>query len=125
MKLNNTKVEAIAKVAYNADQFLSQTQNRDHQVISWTAATGFVRHQVMASVRAVIDFGPDGMSGEELHEARCVGLRANGWKYGLTLDLESKTSPMLVSYDKLNDNQKHRDGLFLTNVASMRSLWGV
>jgi hypothetical protein len=125
MLLNNKKVEATARVAYNADQFFSQTLSKDHEVVSWEKATGFVRHQVMAAIRQVIDNGPNGMSGKELHEARRSQLRENGWKYGAILDLEKKISPMVTSYDKLSDNQKHRDGLFLTNVASMRALWGV
>ena len=46
---------------------------------------------------------------ENVHENWAVGRLKNGWKYGPVRDDEKKTTPCLVPYDKLTDEEKEYD----------------
>lgn len=46
---------------------------------------------------------------ENVHENWAVGRLKNGWKYGAVRDDEKKTTPCLVPYDKLTDEEKEYD----------------
>lgn len=46
---------------------------------------------------------------ENVHDVWAVGRMAEGWKYGPVKNLEKKTTPQMVSYEELPDNEKEYD----------------
>ena len=46
---------------------------------------------------------------ENVHEVWSVGRMAEGWTYGEVKDLEKKTTPQLVSYSELPEEEKDFD----------------
>ena len=46
---------------------------------------------------------------EQVHESWAVGRIAEGWTYGELRDDEKKTTPCLVPYDELPENEKEYD----------------
>ena len=46
---------------------------------------------------------------ENVHDVWAVGRMAEGWVYGPVKDLEKKTTPQLVSYEELPDEEKAYD----------------
>ena len=43
---------------------------------------------------------------ENVHDVWAVGRMAEGWIYGPVKDLEKKTTPQLVAYEELPDEEK-------------------
>lgn len=46
---------------------------------------------------------------ENVHDVWAVGRIAEGWTYGPVRDLEKKTTPQMVTYDKLPEAEKEFD----------------
>lgn len=46
---------------------------------------------------------------ENVHDVWAVGRMAEGWVYGTVKDLEKKTTPQLVAYEELPDEEKAYD----------------
>ena len=46
---------------------------------------------------------------ENVHDVWAVGRMAEGWVYGPVKDLEKKTTPQLVAYEELPDEEKAYD----------------
>lgn len=46
---------------------------------------------------------------ENVHDVWAVGRMAEGWTYGPVKDLEKKTTPQLVAYGELPDEEKAYD----------------
>lgn len=46
---------------------------------------------------------------ENVHDVWAVGRIAEGWTYGPIKDFEKKTTPLLVAYDELPENEKEYD----------------
>ena len=46
---------------------------------------------------------------ENVHDVWAVGRIAEGWTYGLVKNLEKKTTPQMVAYSDLPENEKEYD----------------
>lgn len=46
---------------------------------------------------------------ENVHDVWAAGRMAEGWKYGPVKDLGRKTTPQMVPYEELPDNEKAYD----------------
>jgi len=46
---------------------------------------------------------------ENVHDVWAAGRIAEGWTYDLVKDSEKKTTPLLVAYDELPENEKEYD----------------
>ena len=49
------------------------------------------------------------MIAENVHDVWAVGRIAEGWIYGEEKDVQKKTTPLLIPYDELSDNEKDYD----------------
>lgn len=59
-------------------------------------------------------------SPEDSHKNWMKQKLADGWKYGETKDPDKKTHPCLVPYDKLPEEQRIKDELFMAVVDVFR-----
>jgi hypothetical protein len=108
--------EDIARVCHEALRVLQSIQNDPVPARPWEEAPDYQRETAQL---AVIRLQEEKSTPAEHHEQWRVHMIQMGWKYGREKNLEAKTHPCLVPYDRLPDEQKAKDVLFLAIVAAL------
>lgn len=105
--------EQIARVAHEVNraycEFLGDTSQ-----VPWNEAPEW---QQMSAIQGVCA-AQQGLTPKELHEAWCHHKEQDGWIYGPVKDVNAKTHPCLVPYDRLPNEQKCKDYLFRAVVSA-------
>lgn len=108
--------EIIARICHEAARAL-QIEAGDPVVNpSWDDAPEWLRASVLDGVSLALD----GASPQDLHEHWCAYRWADGWTYGPVKDLDTRTHPLLVPYERLEAEQRARAEVFVAIVASLR-----
>lgn len=109
-------VEAIARVAHEVNRAYCQALGDDSQS-PWDEAPRWQRQSAIDGVKfhlANPDAGP-----EASHENWLRDKVADGWKYGLTKNPETKEHPCMVPFDQLPREQQAKDYLFRAVVRAL------
>lgn len=108
--------EVIARVVHEAHRALQVELGEDAISPPWDEAPEWLRAGTLAGVQEALD----GAAPWELHETWCARRFADGWRYGAVKDAQAKTHPLLRDYDMLPDDQRRKDELMASIVATLR-----
>lgn len=89
----------------------------DSSQVAWDDAPTWQQDSALAGARFHHDNPAAGPSAS--HESWLAQKVADGWVYGETKDVDAKTHPCMVPFDRLPFSQQAKDVLFQTTV------WGV
>lgn len=112
-------VEACARAAHEANRAYCLATGDDSQQ-PWDAAAEWQRE----SARRGVSVALAGVTAEEQHAAWARDKVADGWTYGPTKDVATKTHPCLVPYDRLPAAQRRKDDLYQRVVRAMADALG-
>jgi hypothetical protein len=116
--MTEKQIENIARVTHETNRAYCVTINDSSQV-SWDDAPQWQRDSAVAGVRSVVD--GSATSPEEQHETWLAFKRNDGWVYGPTKNVETKTHPCMVEYHELPPEQRVKDHLFRAIVTTLLS----
>ena len=109
-------VEAIARVAHEANRAYCATIGDDSQV-PWEDAPEWQRASCIDGVRFHLA-NPDAGNATS-HENWSASKRADGWVWGPVKDPKAKTHPCLVAFRELPIEQQRKDALFRATVHAL------
>jgi hypothetical protein len=111
--------ELAAKVSHEVNRAYCRSIGDDSQP-PWEHAPQWQKDSVLAGVKKIIE--KPAITAREQHECWMEHKIKDGWVYGNVKDVDSKTHPCIVDYDKLPDCQKRKNVLF---GASVRAVLGL
>jgi hypothetical protein len=111
-----SKIESIAKACHEANRKYCESIGDTSQV-AWKDAPKWQKESAIKGVEFFLH-NPK-LTPEMMHENWMAQKIAEGWVYGETKDVEKKTHPCLVPYDKLPEEQKKKDEIFISIIKSM------
>lgn len=85
----------------------------DHSQPSWDKAPDWQTKSALVGVRGVL---VDKNTPEESHESWLAEKERDGWIYGPLKNPAKKKHPCMVTYDKLPEEQKRKDQIFIDVV---------
>lgn len=109
-------IEACARAAHEANRAYCMAIG-DNSQVPWEDAAEWQKESARIGVTGVIR----GNSPEQSHESWMAEKRAAGWVYGETKDVQRKTHPCMVTYDRLPEEQRRKDHVFVSVVRAMAS----
>lgn len=125
---NRPKAEAVypgAVVAFTLEEIAQVVHdaNRRIQIITgdpvpsrpWDEAPRWQQDSAVEGVRAALR----GLTPREMHEEWVRSKERQGWAYGEWKDEELKTHPCMVPYDRLPEEQRAKDALFVAVVQAL------
>lgn len=87
----------------------------DYSQLPWEAAPSWQRSSALDGVKGALR----GNTPEQSHESWLAEKVKEGWVYGEVKDVEKKTHPCMVPYDKLPPEQQAKDHLFITTARTV------
>lgn len=108
-------IEQIAKTAHEVNRAYCVSIG-DKSQPSWEDAPDWQKKSAVNGVKFHIE-NPDAKP-EDSHNSWLKEKETDGWKYGEVKDPEKKEHPCFVPYDKLPQEQKTKDYLFIGVVRS-------
>jgi len=112
-------IEQIAKACHEANREYCISIG-DNSQPEWDNAENWQKESAVNGVKYHI-LNPD-VTPEDSHTNWMKQKEADGWKYGKVKDVEKKEHPCMLPYNKLPDEQKEKDALFIKTI---RSLTGI
>ncbi len=103
-------IEQTAKVCHQANKAYCEA-NQDFSQSNWEDADDNIKASAIKGVQYFID-NPGSNMPADMHESWTEAKLADGWVYGETKDLKTKTHPNLVEYEELNVVERKKDYLF-------------
>lgn len=103
------RVELIARVCHEANRSICEAHG-DLSQESWIRSELWQQQSAIQGVQYIMD-NPD-TSAEDLHNEWCRAKTRDGWAYGDEKNVERKTHPCLVAYQKLPESQQAKDKVF-------------
>lgn len=113
-------ISACAEAAHELNKIYCVAHG-DFSQVPWFMASDWQRGSAIKGVQGVLD----GNTPAQSHEAWCQEKLAMGWVYGEIKDPKAKTHPCLVSYEKLDAVQRHKDVLYIGTVKLMAVALGL
>lgn len=110
------KIEKIAMICHEANRAYCKSIGDDSQ-LEWKDAPEWQKQSAINGVQFHIN-NPDSKPSHS-HESWLKEKEETGWKYGPIKDPGKKEHPCFVPYDKLPDEQKKKDALFLSIVRAL------
>lgn len=112
------RIERIARVCHEANRAHCLAIGEDPETVypGWDNCPEEIRDSARMGVRRALA----GATPEQLHQSWVEHKRNSGWKFGPVKDLELRTHPCLVSYDRLPALQRQKDALFAGVVDALR-----
>ena len=107
----------IAEVCHEANRAYCRTLG-DFSQPAWVDAPEWQRNSAINGVNFHID--NPGSPPSASHDNWLAEKIASGWKYGPIKDPELKEHPCCVPYEKLSDDQKKKDKLFIAVVEALK-----
>jgi hypothetical protein len=111
------KAEQIAMVCHETNRAYCRAIGDDSQP-TWDDAPDWQRTSASNGVRFHMA-NPDALPSHS-HEEWLKEKAAAGWKYGAVKDPDKKEHPCFVPYDKLPEEQKVKDALFISVVRALQ-----
>lgn len=99
----------IAKICHQANKALCE-QLGDQSQKDWIQAEDWQRESAVKGVEFRIA-NPDAPNSAQ-HDAWMADKEKDGWVFGPVKDVEAKTHPCMVPYEKLSEGDKAKDALF-------------
>ena len=112
---NREYIEACARAAHEANRAYCMAIG-DNSQVPWEDAAEWQKESARIGVEGVIVHGN---SPEQSHESWLAEKRRSGWVYGDVKDVERKTHPCMVAYDRLPDAQRRKDHIFVCVVRAV------
>ena len=112
------KVDAIARVAHNANIAYSDAVDDKFPHKSWEESPESLRQTTRQGVLTRLE-NPD-MSPAQMHANWMDAKIKDGYRYGEAKDDDAKTHPCLVPYDQLPKAQQTKDRLFSAIVDALK-----
>lgn len=119
MQTTSIDIEAIAKVAHEANRAYCQTIG-DNSQVPWEDVHGWQRESAVDGVKNIIDGKV--RHPQDSHVSWMTQKEADGWVYGETKDPEAKTHPCMVDFHDLPIEQQRKDHLFFGVVKALIAL---
>jgi hypothetical protein len=116
------QVDLLARVAHEANRAYCEALVRDRtpgEPLKLPARWHQTTSEDRASKRLGVQRALQGATPEQLHQGWCETKLTAGWRYGDELDHDRKEHPCLVEYDRLPEDQRRKDALFLAVVAAL------
>lgn len=113
VKLNEKKVDKVARLAYRAGMALSDAFG-EVRPKAWEAAAEETREITRQGVRLVMR-NPH-VTPELIHKAWVSLRQENGWTFGEQKDAEAKTHPYMVEFASLPQRQRLKDCVFVETI---------
>lgn len=110
---NDSKIRALAKIVHNANKAYCEAIG-DYSQKDWEDTPTEIQNSAVKGVSAVLE--DPSTTPKDLHDKWVIAKVQDGWVYEKKKDLEKKTHPCLVDYDKLSVEQRFKDSLFLNIV---------
>jgi hypothetical protein len=107
--------EDIAYVAHEANRAMQSLHGDDVPSLPWVWEGRALRNTAIAGVRRVLD----GISPEENHEQWCIDKLKQGWSYGPVKDIDAKTHPCIVHWEKLPQEERAKVRVFFAIVKTL------
>ena len=107
----------IAIVCHEANRAFCAEFMNDHSQLSWNDAPDWQRYASESTAEFLLE-NPDA-SDSVTHEVWMQNKIADGWVYGDVKDVDKKTHPCLVPFDKLPLLQQKKDVLFRAIVKAL------
>lgn len=115
-KFTRTQIRKAAEAAHEVNRAYCESLG-DKSQSPWKDAPEWQKDSAMMGVRAVIQ-NPK-LTPEDSHKLWLEQKQKDGWIYGDVKDVEKKTHPCMVEYEKLPELQKVKDHLFGVVVRMM------
>jgi hypothetical protein len=113
------KIEQIAEIAHEANRAYCKVLG-DFSQKSWDDAPKWQKNSIIEGVKVIFK-DPD-TSPEKQHNEWMEYKIADGWKYGVSKNSDTKTHPCIVPYDELPIEQKIKDYL-RTSIVTCLKTW--
>ena len=110
------KIEKIAKICHEMNRAYCNCLG-DFSHVKWEDAPQWQRDSAVAGVVCKIE-NPT-TTPRQSHEDWLKIKEREGWKYGLTKDIEKKEHPCFLPYDELPAEQKAKDWIFTAVVETL------
>jgi hypothetical protein len=101
-------IEACARAAHEANRAYCLAIGDDSQ-LPWVSAPDWQKTSARNGVHGVLA----GNGPRESHESWLQEKEGAGWKYGPEKDPEKKEHPCFCAYDKLPEEQRRKDDVFV------------
>lgn len=111
------KNENIARICHEANRAYCAGIG-DNSQPAWADAPEWQRQSAIKGVEFAL--ANPNATPEMSHDSWSTEKISAGWVFGEVKDPEKKTHPCLVSYDKLPEDQRRKDSIFLGVVAAFR-----
>lgn len=108
-------IENVAAICHAANRELCLSQG-DASHSEWCNAANWVRESTIKLVMFHVK-NPDATP-KDSHEIWLAHKRADGWRYGVMKNPATREHPYMVPYDKLTDEQRLKDQLFIAIVTA-------
>lgn len=108
--MNRVNIDLICITLHGAIKAFGM-YNGDFSLGSWE----YERPSIKDTTRRIVEHFMDNplMTAWDLHDYWMRMFIEDGWKYGEIKDFHLKTSPRLVPYEKLSENEKLKDYIVL------------
>lgn len=117
--ISDDKVDIIAEVCHETNRAYCLAID-DHSHLPWDEVSIELKASTIMGVKYLISH-PDA-NPKEMHDKWMEHKLANGWRYGLTKDVDNKVHPALLPYNELPKNERIKDYIFLTIVRNVLKL---
>jgi delta-aminolevulinic acid dehydratase/porphobilinogen synthase len=110
------RIEVIATICHNVNKAYCEALCDESQV-SWYKLPEEIKQSVRLGVKKIM-LNPY-IDAEEMHEEWVKDKKKNGWKLGDIKDIDKKTHPNLVSFNKLPKEEQAKDYIFISIVRQL------
>jgi hypothetical protein len=104
--------EQIARITHEANRAYCMTIG-DHSIPAWDTAPDWQKESAVNGVKYAFE---NSTSPEQSHENWLKEKESKGWKYGELKAPELLEHPCMLPWDKLPEEQKVKDSLFLAII---------
>jgi len=116
------KTEQIAKICHAANRAYCQCLE-DHSVYSMAHWDELSEPEQKGYINGVeFRLANPGCSAEDMHRNWLVEKTEAGWVYGQDKNLKKKTHPCILPYDRLPEDQKVKDFLFMAILSALTDM---
>lgn len=121
--LESSEIECAARAAHEVCRSFITFLGEELNYRPWDLCPEWAKESARASVVGIAEYD---YTPHQLHNSWAEGKMANGWRFGKDKNFVCKTHPSLVTYDKLPEEQRIRDNMWVQSVrAVLDALWSI